>query len=110
MQDRKYVIADNVRICRKKEHLTQMELAERAQMSLDTIKRIESGKTSMSLQNFLKLADALRVSLPRLLYEKKENVPEMELISSVLDNRSTEQRMYLLHMLQEMARGLDDLS
>ena len=41
MEDMKYIIADNVRAYRKRENLTQMELAERAQLSIDSIKRIE---------------------------------------------------------------------
>ena len=38
MKDIRYIIADNVRLYRKKENLTQAEL------SLDTIKRIEGEK------------------------------------------------------------------
>ena len=41
MKDIRYIIADNVRLYRKKENLTQAELAE---LSLDTIKRIEGEK------------------------------------------------------------------
>lgn len=52
MKEQKYIIADNVRLYRKKEGLTQMELAERADLSLDSIKRIEGGKRSMSLDSF----------------------------------------------------------
>ena len=61
--DTKYIIADNVKLYRKREKLTQMELAERAELSLDSIKRIESGKRTMSLENFLRVADALHVPL-----------------------------------------------
>lgn len=52
MKEQEYIIADNVRLYRKKEGLTQMELAERADLSLDSIKRIEGGKRSMSLDSF----------------------------------------------------------
>jgi transcriptional regulator with XRE-family HTH domain len=63
MKDIRYIIADNVKLYRKKENLTQAELAERSNLSLDSIKRIEGGKRTMSLENFLRLADALRVPL-----------------------------------------------
>lgn len=63
MKDIKYIIADNVRLCRKRQNLTQAELTERAELSLDSIKRIESGKRTMSLENFLRLSDALHVPL-----------------------------------------------
>lgn len=69
MKDIRYIIADNVRLYRKKENLTQAELAERAELSLDTIKRIEGGKRTMSLENFIRLSDALRVPLSFFLYD-----------------------------------------
>ena len=52
MKDIKYIIADNVKLYRKREKITQMELAERAELSLDSVKRIESGKRTMSLEIF----------------------------------------------------------
>jgi len=51
MKDNEYVIADNVRFYRKKANLTQAELAERTELSLDSIKRVEAGKRTMSLEN-----------------------------------------------------------
>lgn len=109
MKDIKYIIADNVRLYRKKENLTQMELAERAELSLDSVKRIEGGKRTMSLENFLRLSDALEVPLSFLLHERKDRVPEIERISGILKKRSNKQKEYLLHMLQEMASGMDKL-
>ena len=71
MKDNEYVIADNVRFYRKKANLTQAELAERAELSLDSIKRVEAGKRTMSLENFLRLSDALGIPLTFLLYRQK---------------------------------------
>ena len=71
MKDNEYVIADNVRFYRKKANLTQAQLAERAELSLDSIKRVEAGKRTMSLENFLRLSDALRIPLTFLLYRQK---------------------------------------
>lgn len=109
MKDIRYIIADNVKLYRKKEKLTQMKLAERAELSLDSVKRIESGKRTMSLENFLRIADALQVSLSLLLYEQESIMPELEQISNILKGRSDDQKRYLLHMLQEMAEGMDKL-
>lgn len=69
MKDIKYIIADNVKIYRKKENLTQAELAELADLSLDTIKRIEGGRTTLSLENFMRIANALDVPITFLVYE-----------------------------------------
>lgn len=109
MDDIKYIITDNVKLYRKKENLTQMELAERAELSLESIKRIERGKRTMSLENFLRIADALHVPLPYLLYDSKEDMLEIERLNYILQRRNTKQRKYLLHMLYEMEKGMDEL-
>lgn len=54
MKDIKYIIADNVRIYRKKKNLTQAELAELADLSLDSIKRVEGGKDNDFIGEFYK--------------------------------------------------------
>lgn len=110
MKDIRYIIADNVRLYRKRENLTQADLAERADLSLDSIKRIESGKRTMSLENFLRISDALNVSLSYLLYDQVDKIPEMERIHCILKGKSGRQKEYLLHMLQEMAEGIDNIS
>lgn len=109
MKDIKYIIADNVKLYRKKENLTQIELAERADLPLDSIKRIESGKRTMSLENFLRLSNALKIPLSFLVYEQKNRFPDEERVRSILEGKSDTQKEYLLHMLQEMANGLDKL-
>lgn len=55
----RYIIADNVRLYRKQRNLTQAELVEQADLSLDSVKRIESGKRTMPLENFIRHSDAL---------------------------------------------------
>ena len=76
MKDINYIIADNMKIYRKNRNLTQAELAEKAELSIDSIKRLEGGKRSMSLENFLRVADALQIPLSfccmkiRMQYQK----------------------------------------
>lgn len=109
MKDIKYIIADNIKLYRKRENLTQLELAEQTELSLDSIKRVEGGKRTMSLDNFLRIADALSVPLSFLLYDQVEVIPDSERILCALEGKSQKQREYLLHMLQEMAEGMDKL-
>lgn len=109
MKDMKYIIADNVKFYRKRANLTQIELAEQAELSLDSVKRIEGGKRTMSLENFLRISKALGIPLSFLLYEQKDRLPEEELIRSIFEGRNDRQKNYLLHMLQEMADGMDKL-
>ena len=63
----------------------------------------------MSLENFLRLADALRVPLSFFLYNQTDLIPETEQIHCILEGKNESQRKYLLHILQEMAEGLDKL-
>lgn len=110
MNDIKYIIADNVKLYRKKQNLTQFELAEKAELSVDSIKRIEHGSRTMSLENFMRIADALAIPLSYLLYENLNEIPMTERILNILDNKNRKQQEYLVHMLEEMVKGLDKLS
>lgn len=49
------IIADNIRKERRRLGMTQAELAERADISLDTIKSVENGRRAMSLDTILML-------------------------------------------------------
>lgn len=63
----------------------------------------------MSLENFLRVASALHVPLSFLLFEQIDMIPEAERLFLILNGRSEKQKEYLLHMLQEMAEGMDKL-
>ena len=110
MKDTKYIIADNVKLYRKKQNLTQFELAEKTELSIDSIKRIEHGSRTMSLENFMRVADALDVPLSYLMYENLNQIPITERIMNILDSKNGKQKEYLLHMLEELSFGLDRLA
>ena len=46
------IIAENIRKERRRLGITQAELAERADVSLDTIKSVENGRRAMSLDTY----------------------------------------------------------
>ena len=52
------IIADNIRKERRRLGMTQAELAERADISLDTIKSVENGRRAMSLDTYLNVVNA----------------------------------------------------
>lgn len=60
-----------MRLCRKRENLIQAEL------SPDSIKRIEGEKRTMSLENFIRLSDALRIPLSFFMYDQNDMMQEM---------------------------------
>ncbi len=87
MKDIKYIIADNVKLYQKKQNLTQFELAEKAELSVDSIKRIEHGSRTMLLENFMRIADALDVPFSYLMYEDLNQIPITERILNILNNK-----------------------
>ena len=64
----------------------------------------------MSLENFMRIADALAVPLSYLMYENLNEIPITERILNILNNKSGKQQEYLLHILEEISFGLDNLS
>ena len=67
----KEVIVKNIRRIRKLKGFTQEELAYKADISYDFMRRIESGhgNVGFSIQTFYKLSVALEVSLDDLIKE-----------------------------------------
>lgn len=68
-------ISFNVKRIRKEQHMTQEELSERANISYDFMRRIESneGKYGFSVYTLYKLAIALGVSMDELVSSNNEN-------------------------------------
>jgi transcriptional regulator with XRE-family HTH domain len=69
MRDWKAVLGRNVRRLRQQKGLTQEELAFEAEIDLTYMGGIERGRRNPSLLVMARIADALSVSLPKLLSE-----------------------------------------
>ena len=69
----KEVIASNIRKYRKEKKLTQEQVALRAEISYDFMRRIETGKGKIgfSIQTLYKIATVLEVSVDSLMKEEK---------------------------------------
>ena len=67
MRDWRAVLGKNVRRLRQQRKLTQEQLAFEAQINLTYMGGIERGKRNPSLLVMARIADALGVSLPKLL-------------------------------------------
>ncbi len=68
-------IATNVRDLRARAALTQEQLAERAEVDVTYLQRIECGKVNLSVRILVALADALEVGPERLLREAELKPP-----------------------------------
>lgn len=71
---------ENIKICRKKLKLTQVELAEKLNTSHATINRYEKGVNEPTFDTLIKLAKFFNVTTDYLLgFEPvKKNIPESE--------------------------------
>lgn len=99
-------IAGNIRKERKRLHISQFQLAEKADVSLDTIKSVESGRRTMSLDTYIRIVRALGASPVSLMYEDKRcNYVERFLFLTV--ERSNGEVEFVLHMVEELLKGHD---
>jgi transcriptional regulator with XRE-family HTH domain len=69
MRDWRAILGKNVRRLRQQRNLTQEQLAFEAEIDLTYMGGIERGKRNPSLLVMARIADALSVSLTRLLAE-----------------------------------------
>ena len=60
-------LGNRIRDRRTELHLSQETVAEKAEVSTNTISRIECGQTAMSIEIFIKLVDVLDVDVGELL-------------------------------------------
>ena len=68
------IIGARIREFRQKRHMSQAELAEKANITLSHISNIETGKSTLLLPTFIRITEALQVSADVLL---RSDVPEV---------------------------------
>lgn len=84
-------LGENIKQIRKTQKLTQFELAEKANVSEDTIKSLEQGRTWCSDKTLSQITDALNVDVVKLfipigLSFKKDKENSARLKSAIADN------------------------
>lgn len=88
---------------RKARSLTQLQLADRAGLSSDTIRRVEGDTLSPSLSTMERIAQALEVSLPTLLQQQRTG--RRDVAAEVQDLLSRRSRAELA-LIQRLLRAL----
>ena len=84
----------NLRAMRLSHHLTQEDLAEKCELSVDAIRRIEWGTISPSLDTLSKLGHGLNISLSTLFQTYDHGKPAH--LMELTDQLSTRSRKELL--------------
>lgn len=100
------IIAVNMRNERKRLCISQMQLAERADVSLDTVKSVENGRRAMSLDTYLRIVQALETTPTALLHEKHHK-DYLERFTYMMVERSHQEMEFALYMLEQLLKGQD---
>lgn len=94
---------DHMRRLRISRRLTQEKLAERSELSVDAIRRIERGSFSPSLETLAKLSEGLNVSLKTLFHSfERERPDHVAEICDYLSRRSGREVQLAWRVLQAM--------
>lgn len=87
-------LGNAVRILRQDRQLTQEDLAEKSVLSVDTVRRLETGTITPSLETLCKLCDGLEVSLRTLFAvfgTREAQVPQVEDLYDALSRCNPQQ-------------------
>ena len=101
------IIAENIRKERRRLGITQAELAERADVSLDTIKSVENGRRAMSLDTYLNIVHALESS-PTVLMSQQHPEKHIERFAFMMNRCDEREIEFGLHMIEQILRGQED--
>ena len=105
----KLTMGDRIREARKQQGLTQEQLAEKVDITLEYISQIERGLKTPSMQVFIKLVEVLDVSADYLLRDSvsTRNLYGDKQIGSKLERLTPKQRVALEALIDTYIEYLD---
>ena len=108
--DDKKFLAHQIKLHRKKLGITQAELAEKVDLSVQHISRIESGCYIPSLKSFFMIANALQIDLKIFGYNLKanENQQKEKLIQRI-SNASDAEIIFYENSFNAINKSLEQL-
>lgn len=101
------IIAENIRKERKKLHISQSQLAEMADVSVDTVKSVERGRRAMSLDTYLKIVHALGATPLTLMSRERPEKMYIDRFIYLMDRRNEREIEFVLHMVEQLLKGQD---
>ncbi len=99
-------IAGNIKKERKRLSISQVQLAEKADVSVDTIKSVENGRRAMSLDTYLNIVQALGME-PLSLMGLGKTGEYTGRFSFLVERRSQGEIEFVLHMVEQILKGHD---
>ncbi len=99
-------LAKNTITLRRKQSLTQTELAYKAQIPRSSLTYIESGQGNPSLSNLYKISKALKVSIEELISELRPEIKHIKADEVPLKLKS-KQKIYIQKLLPDHIPGME---
>lgn len=101
------LIADNIRQERKRLGITQGQMAEKADLSIDTIKSVESGRRAMTLDTYLKIVQALETTPFSFIKDMEMETTHIERFMFMTTKRSSREIEFVLYVVEQILKGQD---
>ena len=99
-------LANNITNFRKKQGLSQVQLAKRAEVPRSTLTYLESGQSNPSLQNLVKISSALQISVEELLSPPQTNIKLIKSQDVPIQNKSRN-RVQVEKLLPDPIPGME---
>lgn len=89
---------------RKAQGLTQQGLADAAEVYINQIRRYETGAAQPALEELIKLAKALHVSLDKLVFEEGECCPseKLKFLFEAIEQLNQDEQQVIQELLEGM--------
>jgi len=100
-------IAERVRDARRRQRLTQAELAEQIGLSTNAVAKLETGLMTPSLPTLVSLANALQLDMNELFSARADGEPESGLdlyLGSLLRGLSVQDKEFLVRTIDALAQ------
>ncbi len=109
-KDRLIPIGVRIKEARKELDITQIELAEKADISVPYLSKIEMGKSDFSVSVLIRISEALQISTDKLL---RPNIPESAVIAneellSVIEGCTPTESASIIETAKNMKKAFAD--
>lgn len=101
-------IACNIRERRKQLRYSQDQLAEKADVSVDTIKNVESGRRTMNLETYLRISEALEITPFTLVRHEEHSEEWIGRLLFMTANFTSREKKFVLYMIEHFLKGYKD--
>lgn len=101
-------IACNIKERRKQLCYSQERLAEKAEVSIDTIKNVESGRRTMNLDTYLRIVDALETTPLALIKCEEQSEEWFDRLLFMTAHCSDREMKFVLYMVEQILKGFED--